>query len=31
MHEMSLAEGIVQIVETTAQANDASAVRAVWL
>ena len=31
MHEMSLAEGIVQIVETTAKANDASAVRAVWL
>jgi hydrogenase nickel incorporation protein HypA/HybF len=31
MHEMSLAEGIVQIVETTARANDASAVRAVWL
>jgi hydrogenase nickel incorporation protein HypA/HybF len=31
MHEMSLAEGVVQIVETTARANDASAVRAVWL
>ncbi|HET9023464.1 MAG TPA: hydrogenase maturation nickel metallochaperone HypA [Burkholderiaceae bacterium] len=31
MHEMSLAEGIVQIVETTARANDARAVRAVWL
>jgi hydrogenase nickel incorporation protein HypA/HybF len=28
---MSLAEGIVQIVETTAKANNASAVRAVWL
>lgn len=31
MHEMSLAEGILQIVESTARANDASAVRAVWL
>ena len=31
MHEMSLAEGILQIVESTAQANDARAVRAVWL
>ena len=27
MHEMSLAEGIVQIVETTAQANDVDATR----
>lgn len=31
MHEMSLAEGIVQIVEDTARAHDAQAVRAVWL
>lgn len=31
MHEMSLAEGIVQIVESTARANEARAVRAVWL
>lgn len=31
MHEMSLAEGIVQIVEDTARANAASTVRAVWL
>ncbi len=31
MHEMSLAEGIVQIVESTARANDGGAVRAVWL
>jgi hydrogenase nickel incorporation protein HypA/HybF len=31
MHEMALAEGIVQIVESTAHANRASAVRAVWL
>lgn len=31
MHEMALAEGIVQIVESTARANDARAVRAVWL
>lgn len=31
MHEMSLAEGVVQIVEDTARANDAQAVRAVWL
>lgn len=31
MHEMSLAEGIVRIVEDTAQANAARAVRAVWL
>ena len=31
MHEMSLAEGIVQIVESTARANAARAVRAVWL
>jgi len=31
MHEMSLAEGIVEIVETTARANDASAIRAVCL
>lgn len=31
MHEMSLAEGIVQIVETTARANDASAVKTVCL
>lgn len=31
MHEMSLAEGIVQIVESTARANDARAVRSVWL
>ncbi|MGZ8273322.1 MAG: hydrogenase maturation nickel metallochaperone HypA [Burkholderiaceae bacterium] len=31
MHEMSLAEGIVQIVEGTARANEARAVRAVWL
>ena len=31
MHEMSLAEGIVQIVESTARANAANAVRAVWL
>lgn len=31
MHEMSLAESVVQIVETTARANDSSAVRAVWL
>jgi hydrogenase nickel incorporation protein HypA/HybF len=28
---MSLAESVMQIVETTARANDASAVRAVWL
>ena len=31
MHEMALAEGIVQIVEGTARANAARAVRAVWL
>jgi hydrogenase nickel incorporation protein HypA/HybF len=31
MHEMSLAEGIVQIVENSARANDARTVRAVWL
>ncbi len=31
MHEMSLAEGILQIVESAASANDARAVRAVWL
>lgn len=31
MHEMALAEGIVQIVESAARANDAQAVRAVWL
>ena len=31
MHEMALAEGIVQIVESAARANDALAVRAVWL
>ena len=31
MHEMSLAEGIVQIVESTARANDAQTVRAEWL
>ena len=31
MHEMSLAEGILQIVESTARAHDARAVRAVWL
>jgi hydrogenase nickel incorporation protein HypA/HybF len=31
MHEMALAEGIVQIVEGAARANDATAVRAVWL
>ena len=31
MHEMSLAEGIVQIVENTARANDARTVRAVGL
>lgn len=31
MHEMSLAEGIVQIVEDTARASEAAAVRAVWL
>jgi hydrogenase nickel incorporation protein HypA/HybF len=31
MHEMALAEGIVQIVEQTARANAATAVRAVWL
>lgn len=31
MHEMSLAEGILQIVESAAKANDARAVRAVWL
>lgn len=31
MHEMSLAEGIVQIVESTARANSAQEVRAVWL
>ena len=31
MHEMSLAEGVVQIVEDTARANDAQAVCAVWL
>ncbi len=31
MHEMALAEGILQIVEATAQANEAQAVRAVWL
>jgi hydrogenase nickel incorporation protein HypA/HybF len=28
---MSLAEGILQIVESTAQANEAQTVRAVWL
>jgi hydrogenase nickel incorporation protein HypA/HybF len=31
MHEMALAEGIVQIVENTARASDAATVRAVWL
>ena len=31
MHEMSLAEGIVEIVESTARASEARAVRAVWL
>jgi hydrogenase nickel incorporation protein HypA/HybF len=31
MHEMALAEGIVQIVEETARANEARTVRAVWL
>jgi len=31
MHEMSLAEGILQIVEDTARMNDASRVRAVVL
>ena len=31
MHEMSLAEGILQIIEDTARANAASSVRAVWL
>jgi hydrogenase nickel incorporation protein HypA/HybF len=31
MHEMALAEGIVQIVEQTARANAANIVRAVWL
>lgn len=31
MHEMALAEGIVQIVEQTARANAANTVRAVWL
>ena len=31
MHEMALAEGIAQIVEGTARANAARAVRAVWL
>jgi hydrogenase nickel incorporation protein HypA/HybF len=31
MHEMSLAEGILQIVEDTARANDAAHVRAVGL
>ena len=31
MHEMSLAEGILQIVESTARANEARAVRAVRL
>lgn len=31
MHEMSLAEGVMQIVEDTARANEAQTVRAVWL
>ena len=31
MHEMALAEGIVEIVERTARANAAQAVRSVWL
>jgi hydrogenase nickel incorporation protein HypA/HybF len=31
MHEMALAEGIVQIVEDSARAHGAAAVRAVWL
>ena len=31
MHEMALAESVIQIVEQTARANAAAAVRAVWL
>ena len=31
MHEMSLAEGVLQIVEDSARANDAKRVAAVWL
>ena len=31
MHEMSLAEGMLQIVEDTARRNDASRVGVVWL
>jgi hydrogenase nickel incorporation protein HypA/HybF len=31
MHEMSLAEGMLQIVEDTARSNDARRVTAVWL
>lgn len=31
MHEMSLAEGMLQIVEDTARCNDASKVSVVWL
>ena len=31
MHEMSLAEGMLQIVEDSARANDATRVAAVWL
>jgi len=31
MHEMSLAEGIIQIIEDNARRSDATAVKAVWL
>ena len=31
MHEMSLAEGVLQIIEDSAQAQDFSRVKAVWL
>jgi hydrogenase nickel incorporation protein HypA/HybF len=31
MHEMALAESVIQIVEETARSNSAAGVRAVWL